>query len=521
MAERGRGAGEKAPPEKGPPARAPATRGVSAPSSAKREGEANAVALRVALGQPAGAAPPSPGALAEQARRQAEDAPSAPPSGDGGMRQKVGRALGRDLSGVRLHTGAEAASRTEAAGAHAAAQGGDVWFAPGRFRPDRPLGRALIAHELVHAAQQGAVPPLAGVEEEHDAVQGELQGLTPAPPGTLSLFACGGGETVAEDEDLEKAAGEADTTAPATPPTTPPTPATPAPPPRISTVEDVRSLHVEENLDRGVAGAGAELEKRLRQRLEAIESVLAAEKPGSKRAETLIKLKQKSLQEILDTPDTIISAAFRTDVISAKAKLDKRTLERDVAEKQFHRYDTFFNDPAVSTALTGTGFTPADLKALIAQESGDLVKEDKGKGIAGIAQLGPVEEKEAGGAAGDRNDPEKAILLAAKLLKIKSDRLNRVLTRIPTGDEYRRFLIASYNAGEKTISDAQAIAIGMKRPGTAWSDLITANAGGVDATDSPFSQSVKTNLSKLDPATKYDETVLKYVPRIEKRVTPR
>lgn len=208
MAERGRGAGEKAPPEKGPSARAPGTRDASAPSSAKREGEANAVALRVALGQPAGAPPPSRAALAEQARREAEDAPTAAPSGDGGMRREVGRALGRDFSGVRLHTGAEAASRTEAAGAHAAAQGGDVWFAPGRFRPDRPLGRALIAHELVHAAQQGAAPPLAGVEEEHDAVQGELQGLTPAPPGTLSLFACGGSEGPTEAELAEQRRAE-------------------------------------------------------------------------------------------------------------------------------------------------------------------------------------------------------------------------------------------------------------------------------------------------------------------------
>lgn len=215
MAERGRGAGEKAVPEKVPP-RAPSTRAPSAgaPSAAKREGEANAVALRVALGQPAAAAPPSRAALAEQARRELEDAPSAPPAGDGGMRQKVGSALGRDFSGVRLHTGPEAAARTEAVGAHAAAQGGDVWFAPGRYRPDRPLGRALIAHELVHAAQQGAAPLLADQEEEHDAVQSELPGLTPAPPGTLSLFACGGssGPTeaeLAEEEARKKAEEEA------------------------------------------------------------------------------------------------------------------------------------------------------------------------------------------------------------------------------------------------------------------------------------------------------------------------
>lgn len=519
MAERARRPGEKAPPQKAPPPRAPSTPApaAGAPSTAKLEGEANAVALRVALGQPAGAAPPSAAALAQQARREAEDAPSAAPAGDGGMRGKVGRALGRDFSGVRLHTGPEAAARTEAAGAHAAAQGGDVWFAPGRFRPDRPLGRALIAHELVHTAQHGGAPALDD-GALHDAAHDTLPAITPAPPGTLSLSNCMGSEKDAKDAGLEaESATPADTTgttAPAAPP------ATPAPPARISKVEDVRSLHLEENLDKGVAGAGSELEKRLRQRLEAIESVLKAEKPESKRAETLTLLKQKSLQQILNTPDTIISAAFREDVITAKAKLDKRQLERDLGEKQFHRYDKFFNDAAVSTALAGTGFTPADLKALIAQESGDLTKEDKGTGIAGIAQLGPVEEKEAGGAAGDRNDPQKAILLAAKLLKIKSDRLDKLLSPVPGGDEHRRFLIASYNAGETTIADAQKLAVKMGRTGTTWHDLITAKAGGADATDSPFSQSVKKNLSKLDPATKYGETV-SYVRRIEQRVTPR
>ena len=226
MAERARTPGEKAAPEKGPPPRAPtpAARFPGGPTTARLEGEANAVALRVALGHPPGAAPPSAAALAEQARREAKDAPAAPSAGDGGMRERMGRALGRDFSGVRLHTGADAAARTKAAGAHAAAQGGDVWFGPGRYRPDRPLGRALIAHELVHAAQQGAAPLRPGREEEDG-----LPGVTRAPAGTLSLSSCWGSEPELDPAPLEnapeeggKAAGAGEGVAPAAQPAVPP-----------------------------------------------------------------------------------------------------------------------------------------------------------------------------------------------------------------------------------------------------------------------------------------------------------
>jgi len=80
----------------------------------------------------------------------------AAPASENGVRDHVGKVLGVDFSSVRVH---REVSAVESQGAHAVAAGKDINFAPGRFRPDKPLGRALFAHELAHTAQQGAVSP--------------------------------------------------------------------------------------------------------------------------------------------------------------------------------------------------------------------------------------------------------------------------------------------------------------------------------------------------------------------------
>lgn len=110
-----------------------------------------------------------------------------------GVRQQVGSFLGFDFSGVRIHRESAAVA---AEGAHAVAAGADVYLAPGRFRPDLPLGRALLAHELTHVAQQEAAPrqglsleALRGERSSgrlaaHAATLSDPQGgLSPAPRG--------------------------------------------------------------------------------------------------------------------------------------------------------------------------------------------------------------------------------------------------------------------------------------------------------------------------------------------------
>jgi hypothetical protein len=62
--------------------------------------------------------------------------------------------LGRDLGRVRIHVDAAAAESAAAVGAHAYAVGSHVVFGAGRYRPESPDGRRLLAHELAHVVQQ-------------------------------------------------------------------------------------------------------------------------------------------------------------------------------------------------------------------------------------------------------------------------------------------------------------------------------------------------------------------------------
>lgn len=64
--------------------------------------------------------------------------------------------LGRDLGDVRIHTDGNAAAAAQAVDALAFTIRRDVVFGAGEYRPDTYSGRRLLAHELVHVAQQRA-----------------------------------------------------------------------------------------------------------------------------------------------------------------------------------------------------------------------------------------------------------------------------------------------------------------------------------------------------------------------------
>jgi hypothetical protein len=121
------------------------------------------------------------------------------PGHEQGVRESVGRFLGLDFSGVRLH---RESAQAQAMGSHGFTRGRDVHLAPGRYRPSLPLGRALIGHELAHVAQQGAAArlPAAGhfgaavsrLGDTHsseqlqggaDALRDARSGLSAAPAG--------------------------------------------------------------------------------------------------------------------------------------------------------------------------------------------------------------------------------------------------------------------------------------------------------------------------------------------------
>ncbi len=70
--------------------------------------------------------------------------------------------MGADFSGVRVHTGPEAAKAAEGVQAKAFTLGRDVVLGEGQYRPETSDGQRLIAHELTHTLQQGSATPKKG-----------------------------------------------------------------------------------------------------------------------------------------------------------------------------------------------------------------------------------------------------------------------------------------------------------------------------------------------------------------------
>jgi hypothetical protein len=63
-------------------------------------------------------------------------------------------AFGVSFARVRLHTDRRAGELSDSLHARAFTVGEHVAFGPGEYRPDSPIGQALIAHELAHVVQQ-------------------------------------------------------------------------------------------------------------------------------------------------------------------------------------------------------------------------------------------------------------------------------------------------------------------------------------------------------------------------------
>ena len=88
--------------------------------------------------------------------------------------------FGHDFSQVRVHTDEKAVESAHAVNALAYTVGRDVSFAQGRYVPDTPSGRRLLAHELAHVMQQerGDTNGTGAEERAEIAAQMVLQGRT-------------------------------------------------------------------------------------------------------------------------------------------------------------------------------------------------------------------------------------------------------------------------------------------------------------------------------------------------------
>lgn len=105
--------------------------------------------------QPAAGLPVRDSAPAESAREVLETPGEAL---DRETRDEMESRLGHDFSRVRIHADGRAAQSAQALAADAYTAGAHIVFGAGKFAPASAQGQRLLAHELVHTAQQGRLP---------------------------------------------------------------------------------------------------------------------------------------------------------------------------------------------------------------------------------------------------------------------------------------------------------------------------------------------------------------------------
>ncbi|MDJ1169893.1 DUF4157 domain-containing protein [Roseofilum sp. BLCC_M154] len=70
------------------------------------------------------------------------------------LQRSMGKAMGVDFSGVKIHTDAQANQLSESIQAKAFTTGQNIFFKQGEYQPQNRGGQELIAHELTHVVQQ-------------------------------------------------------------------------------------------------------------------------------------------------------------------------------------------------------------------------------------------------------------------------------------------------------------------------------------------------------------------------------
>jgi hypothetical protein len=88
--------------------------------------------------------------------------------------------FGADFSDVRIHRDSASAELNQDLKAKAFTTGEDVFFGEGQFDPGSLQGKELIAHELTHTIQQGAVKPMEGGPQTSTPAAGGPEGVAPS-----------------------------------------------------------------------------------------------------------------------------------------------------------------------------------------------------------------------------------------------------------------------------------------------------------------------------------------------------
>ncbi len=299
----------------------------------------------------------------------------------------------------------------------------------------------------------------------------------------------------------------------------------------------VRSLQVE-RMERNVKAAKKLLRKKLNDRKKFIKKSLKMigknpiGKKAKKRRGDLQKDLKKSLKQIIKSRDSkYVLKIYRRVIIKTYKKVKAREKTLQKSQAAFRKYDTSFKDPKVISILKKKSFTVSELKALVAKESGDFMKKDTKGRIVGPAQIGAKECREVGHALKDRTDPKKFLLVAAKVLILKANRLESKskqsnLPLPPVGsEEYKKFVYASYNAGANTIKTARKWTKRYKRDPNKWESVIRIDlVPKARYKTSGLHQGIEIELTKKkvvkSTKDKYTE-ITDYVRGILKRLSPR
>ena len=463
---------------------------------------------------------------------------------------------------VKIHTDDEASEMSEDLQAQAFTFGQDIYFKKGKYKPGTIEGDGLLAHELAHTLQQkdstttdanfNAGAELEADEAAIDFIQNrgiknlnndDKQRPVRKPKGNkkLSLQRC--------QDKSDKAPGP-----------TPVPPVKDAGPPADpnaamrTQVANVKSLRLEEYRGR-LATEIEDLKKRFTKRNSHLNEKLP-----------LVKGAQKTtVQEMIDRGNawagSNMDAWSNNDIDEAIKKeradlnkLDKNANTSDVINKfiqaleqlknrktqiseeevEYKRFDVQYMDPQVieiCQKIPNTTITPADIKSLISQETGDMTNTavagitGKKKGIltsrenknfVGLGQQSEDARDEAISWAqtqkstiavdpktDPRSDPGTAIKLTAAYLGRLSDLLWSGLPQNKPGPvEFKRMLFAAYNGGAQTIINAaKDFTKGIAKAYT-WDQI---------------KNLLKWNGKKTDPKT---TEIRNYVVDIEKRTAP-
>lgn len=115
------------------------------------------------------------GDLDADTERELQSARSGGVELDAGLQRHFGEATGADVSGVRLHAGAQSASLNDQMGAEAFALGNDIFFRDGIPDTGSDAGLGLVAHEVAHTVQQGASPVSRSVHRQATAMSQRIR----------------------------------------------------------------------------------------------------------------------------------------------------------------------------------------------------------------------------------------------------------------------------------------------------------------------------------------------------------